>query len=52
MPLDAAIVRGGDDGEPIVVAQQDGPHAETFANLARAVAEQAEKNEQPSLSIF
>lgn len=52
VPLDAAIVRGGDDGEPIVVAQQDGPHAETFANLARAVAEQAEKNEQPSLSIF
>lgn len=52
VPLDAEIVRGGDDGEPIVVAHQDGSHAETFATLARAVAEQAEQTEQPSLSIF
>jgi ATP-binding protein involved in chromosome partitioning len=52
VPLDGAIVRGGDAGEPIVVAQADGPHAETFARLARAVAEQAEQPDRPSLSIF
>jgi len=52
VPLDAAIVRGGDAGKPIVVAQGEGVHAETFARLARAVVAEAEKREQPSLSIF
>ncbi len=51
VPLDADIVRCGDDGEPIVVRQTEGSHADTFASLARAVVAEAEKEQKPSLSI-
>jgi ATP-binding protein involved in chromosome partitioning len=36
IPLDAAIVEGGDAGVPIVVGQPDGPHATAFLALAEA----------------
>jgi ATP-binding protein involved in chromosome partitioning len=51
VPLDADIVRSGDEGEPIVVRQTEGPHADTFASLARAVVVEADKEQEPSLSI-
>jgi len=52
IPLDPAIVEGGDAGQPVVVAHPDGPHAESFAGLARAVVEEAAKHQPPKLSIF
>lgn len=51
VPLDPAIVQGGDSGEPIVVGQPDGPHAEAFRNLARAVAESVASRKRPELRI-
>jgi ATP-binding protein involved in chromosome partitioning len=53
IPLDAAIVLGGDQGEPIVVSQPDGPHAKIFREIAEAVVEEvaAGESERPSLSI-
>jgi ATP-binding protein involved in chromosome partitioning len=51
VPLDAEIVRAGDDGEPIVVRQTEGMHVDTFAALAHAVAAEAAKEQKPSLSI-
>nr|HRC86523.1 Mrp/NBP35 family ATP-binding protein [Thermoanaerobaculia bacterium] len=35
VPLDPAIVEGGDAGQPIVVAQPEGPHAAVFQSIAR-----------------
>ena len=52
VPLDAAIVRAGDGGEPIVAADADGPHGKAFGKVAQAVAAEAEKHQKPSLSIF
>jgi ATP-binding protein involved in chromosome partitioning len=43
IPLDPAIVEGGDSGRPIVVAQPQGAHAAAFAALARAVAVESER---------
>ena len=37
IPLDPAIAEGGDAGNPIVVAQPKGPHAQAFERLAEAV---------------
>jgi len=52
VPLDPAIVDGGDAGVPIVVEQREGPHADAFLALARAVAEQvAAGADRPKLSI-
>jgi ATP-binding protein involved in chromosome partitioning len=51
VPLDAAIVEGGDAGRPIVAAQPEGPHAESFGRLAEAVVAQAETSQRPSLTI-
>jgi ATP-binding protein involved in chromosome partitioning len=53
IPLDAEIVLGGDAGKPIVVSKPDGPHAEAFQAVARAVVEQAEKTvaDRPKMSI-
>ena len=53
IPLDPAVVRSGDDGRPIVDAVPDGPHAEAFARVARAVAEEAAKRsgDRPKMSI-
>jgi ATP-binding protein involved in chromosome partitioning len=39
IPLDPAIAEGGDAGNPIVVAQPDGPHAAAFERLAEAVGQ-------------
>lgn len=51
IPLDPAIVEGGDSGMPILVSQPEGPHAEAFREVAEAVvAGAAEK--RPKLSIF
>jgi ATP-binding protein involved in chromosome partitioning len=52
VPLDPKIVAGGDSGVPIVVEQEEGPHAEAFAALARAVADEVAKEaDKPKLSI-
>jgi len=52
VPLDPKIVAGGDSGVPIVVEQEEGPHADAFAGLARAVAAEVEKDaDKPKLSI-
>ncbi|HMB54456.1 MAG TPA: chromosome partitioning protein, partial [Thermoanaerobaculia bacterium] len=52
VPLDPAIVDGGDAGVPIVVEQQEGPHADAFLSLARAVVEEvAAGADRPKLSI-
>jgi ATP-binding protein involved in chromosome partitioning len=37
IPLDPAIAEGGDAGNPIVIAQPMGPHAQAFERLAEAV---------------
>jgi len=53
IPLDPAIVLGGDAGIPIVVADPEGPHAVAFLKVAEAVALAAERQaaEKPKLSI-
>ncbi|HVS01526.1 MAG TPA: Mrp/NBP35 family ATP-binding protein [Thermoanaerobaculia bacterium] len=51
IPLDAAIVEGGDAGVPIVVAEPDGRHAAAFRAVAEAVAAAAERQGRQSLSI-
>jgi ATP-binding protein involved in chromosome partitioning len=43
IPLDPAIVEGGDAGVPIAVARPDGPHAAAFRRVAEAVAAEVEK---------
>ena len=40
VPLDPAIVEGGDRGEPIVIAAAEGPHAEAFGRIAQAVIDE------------
>jgi ATP-binding protein involved in chromosome partitioning len=51
IPLDPAVVEGGDAGIPIVVAQPDGPHAAAFGDVARAVIAEVSSREQPRLTI-
>ena len=53
IPLDAAIVEGGDAGVPIVVLQPDGPHAAALEHVAKRVVEQVARfeAERPRLSI-
>jgi ATP-binding protein involved in chromosome partitioning len=53
IPLDPAIVEGGDSGVPIVVAQKSGPHADAYRPDAEAVNADDEKQaaERPKLSI-
>ena len=51
IPLDPAIVAGGDDGEPIVVSQQDGPHARAFEKIYEAVATEVSRGQRPKLRI-
>jgi len=53
VPLDPAIVIGGDAGEPIVIAQAEGPHAEAFRTIALAVIKEVEARaaERPKLVI-
>ena len=52
VPLDPAVVEGGDAGVPIVVSQPDGPHAAAFTGLAEAVAAELSKRQARKLSIF
>jgi ATP-binding protein involved in chromosome partitioning len=51
IPLDPAIVAGGDAGEPIVVSQAEGPHARAFAAVADAVVAEVNKSQTPRISI-
>jgi ATP-binding protein involved in chromosome partitioning len=51
VPLDPAIVEGGDAGVPIVVAQPDGPHAAAFRKIAEAVVAEVAGTERPKLTI-
>jgi len=51
IPLDPAIVAGGDAGEPIVVSQTDGKHSEAFKAVADAVEIEVDKKQAPKLSI-
>ena len=52
VPLDPAVVEGGDAGTPIVVSSPDGPHGEAFGKLAEAVAAELSKRQARKLSIF
>jgi ATP-binding protein involved in chromosome partitioning len=52
VPLDPAVVEGGDEGIPIVVSRPDGAHAEAFGGLAEAVAAELSKRQARKLSIF
>jgi ATP-binding protein involved in chromosome partitioning len=51
IPLDAAIVEGGDAGVPIVVGQPDGPHAKAFRELAEAVVAAVDRHSRQPMSI-
>jgi ATP-binding protein involved in chromosome partitioning len=53
IPLDPAIVEGGDSGVPIVVAQPVGAHADAFRAVAEAVVEEVARHaaERPKLTI-
>ena len=53
IPLDPEIVRGGDAGVPIVVAQPDGPHSAAFKRVAEAVDAEVLRTSaaKPKLSI-
>jgi ATP-binding protein involved in chromosome partitioning len=51
IPLDPAIVEGGDAGVPIVVGQPDGDHAKAFAHVATEVAKQVSQPKRPELTI-
>lgn len=51
IPLDPAIVQGGDDGEPIVVSQPDGAHSDAFKKVAESVIAEVEKRSRPLLRI-
>ena len=52
IPLDPAIVEGGDSGEPIVVLQPEGPHADSCRSVAEAVVVEVSKRQAQKLSIF
>ena len=51
IPLDPAIVAGGDAGEPIVVSQAEGPHAEAFEKICEAVDAEVSRGQKPKLRI-
>jgi ATP-binding protein involved in chromosome partitioning len=51
IPLDPAIVSGGDDGRPIVVSQPEGAHAEAFRVVAEAVIAEVARRSAPKLRI-
>ncbi|MEM8996233.1 MAG: Mrp/NBP35 family ATP-binding protein [Acidobacteriota bacterium] len=51
IPLDPAIVEGGDAGVPIVVAEPEGVHAAAFGSIAQAVVDQVTARQPPKLTI-
>lgn len=54
IPLDPAIVRGGDQGIPVVAADPEGEHAGAFGKIAEAVMEEvaSSKLERPGFQIL
>jgi ATP-binding protein involved in chromosome partitioning len=54
VPLDPAIVEGGDAGVPIAVAAPEGPHAAVFRRLAEAVVQEVARRgrERRPMSII
>ena len=52
IPLDPAIVAGGDLGEPIVVSDPEGPHVQAFEAVAEAVTAEVSSQKAPKISIF
>ena len=51
IPLDPAIVEGGDAGVPIVVAQPEGVHADAFRTVAEAAIAKVAELRMPGLTI-
>ncbi|MEM8930437.1 MAG: Mrp/NBP35 family ATP-binding protein [Acidobacteriota bacterium] len=51
IPLDPAIVEGGDSGVPIVAREPEGSHADAFGAVADAVVRQVAKRQAPRLTI-
>lgn len=52
IPLDPAIVAGGDAGEPIVVSDAQGSHARAFEAVANAVNREVSQGQAPKVSIL
>ena len=52
VPLDPAIMRGGDAGTPVTVSDPRGAHSDAFRALAGAVVAETAKQQPPKLSIF
>jgi ATP-binding protein involved in chromosome partitioning len=55
IPLDPQIVRGGDEGVPVVVSEpEDGPHRTAFHAVARAVIQEVEAQDagRPKMTII
>lgn len=54
IPLDPAIVRGGDEGKPVVAADPEGAHAAAFERIAEAVIEEVARAglERPGFQIL
>lgn len=52
IPLDPAIVEGGDAGRPIVVSEPEGVHADAFIAVAEAVVVEVSKHQAPEISIL
>ena len=51
IPLDPAIVAGGDAGEPIAVGQPDSTHAAAFLEVAKSVVDEVSKQQTQQVSI-
>jgi ATP-binding protein involved in chromosome partitioning len=51
IPLDAAIVEGGDAGVPIVVGAPEGAHARAFAAVAESVVAAVDRRSRQPMSI-
>jgi len=52
IPLDPAIVAGGDKGKPIVVSEQEGVHADAFRQVAEAVVREVQQRNSPIPTII
>ena len=52
VPLDPAIMEGGDSGRPVVVDEPDGAHGDSFRKVAEAVVAAVCSQDSPKLSIF
>lgn len=52
IPLDVEVRMGGDEGQPIVVAQPDSPVSKAFLELANKVVQEIEKREDKEKGVF